>query len=152
MHCPFCFAAETKVIDSRLSEDGMQVKRRRECAACNERFTTYENAELLMPRVIKRDGSRVTFDLEKIRKGMLRALEKRPVSVEQVDEGVNNIVRRIRALGEREIQSEMLGQFVMDELQALDKVAYVRFASVYRSFEDVNEFLEVIKRLLASKT
>jgi transcriptional repressor NrdR len=147
MRCPFCSAQDTKVIDSRLSNDGDQVRRRRECLTCGERFTTYESAELLMPRVVKRDGSRVPFNQEKLRGGILRALEKRPVDTEQVEAMINRILHRIRAAGEREVASGAIGEWVMDELRELDQVAYVRFASVYRSFEDVNAFREEIERL-----
>lgn len=147
MHCPFCPAEDTKVIDSRLTDDGAQVRRRRECILCGERITTFETAELSFPRVIKRDGERCTFDVEKLRAGMLRALEKRPVNTEQIDAAMNRILKNIRTKGEREISSEILGEWVMDELRAMDEVAYVRFASVYRSFQDVNAFHEEIQKL-----
>ncbi|RRJ83596.1 transcriptional regulator NrdR [Aestuariirhabdus litorea] len=147
MHCPFCNAHDTKVIDSRLVAEGVQVRRRRECLSCSERFTTYEGAELLLPRLIKRDGSRVPFDEEKLRAGMLRALEKRPVSVEQIEESISRIKHRLQATGEREVKSFDVGEMVMRELQRLDEVAYIRFASVYRRFQDLNEFREEIERL-----
>ncbi|MED5525046.1 transcriptional regulator NrdR [Gallaecimonas pentaromativorans] len=147
MHCPFCSADDTKVIDSRLVADGHQVRRRRECLACHERFTTFETAELVMPRVIKRDGIRVPFDEVKLRGGIMRALEKRPVSAEKVEQAINKIQSTLRATGEREVNSGMIGELVMDALKGLDKVAYIRFASVYRSFEDVKEFGEAIARL-----
>ena len=147
MHCPFCNAEDTKVIDSRLVADGCQVRRRRECTSCAERFTTYESAELLMPRLIKRDGSREPFDEQKLRAGLLRSLEKRPVSVEQVEESVNCIKQRLRATGEREIKSLAVGEEVMNALKDLDEVAYIRFASVYREFQDLNQFREEIERL-----
>lgn len=147
MYCPFCSATETKVIDSRLVADGHQIRRRRECIACSERFTTFETAELVMPRIIKRDGSREPFNEDKMRSGFQRALEKRPVSVEQVELSINKVKSLMRATGEREISSELLGNFIMEQLKALDKVAYVRFASVYRSFEDIREFGEEIARL-----
>ena len=147
MHCPFCAANETKVTDSRLVADGAQVRRRRECLSCHERFSTFEAAELLMPKVIKQDGSRVPFDEDKLRRGFQRALEKRPVSVETVEAAVSNIKHSLQALGEREIHSRAIGERVMDELRELDKVAYVRFASVYRSFQDVSEFQQEIDRL-----
>lgn len=147
MFCPFCHAQDTKVVDSRLNEDGAQVRRRRECLECSERFTTYETAELILPRVVKRDGKRSAFDSEKLRAGMLRALEKRPVSMEQVEESINQILHQLRSKGEREVSSQYVGELVMDALRQLDKVAYVRFASVYRSFEDVNAFHEEIQRL-----
>ncbi|TLU61649.1 transcriptional regulator NrdR [Thalassotalea litorea] len=147
MHCPFCSANDTKVIDSRLVADGHQIRRRRECLHCSERFTTFETAELVMPRIIKRDGSREPFNEDKLRNGLLRALEKRPVSIEQIEGSINHVMSRLRATGEREVASEMLGNFIMEELKKLDKVAYVRFASVYRSFEDIREFGEEIARL-----
>lgn len=147
MHCPFCGAADSKVIDSRLVADGSQVRRRRECVECRERFTTFETAELVMPRVIKNDGARVPFDEEKLRNGMQRALEKRPVGIEQIEESLSHIKARIRSIGEREIQSSVIGEYVMDALRDLDEVAYVRFASVYRKFTDVKEFGDEIARL-----
>ena len=147
MRCPLCGAQDTKVIDSRLFEEGDQVRRRRQCATCNERFTTYETAELNLPQVIKQDGSRAPFDDRKLASGMTRALEKRPVSTEQVDDALNRIRRRLLATGEREVASRQIGEWVMDELRAMDQVAYVRFASVYRKFEDVNAFREEIERL-----
>ena len=147
MHCPFCATDDTKVIDSRLVSDGHQVRRRRECLACHERYTTFESAELVMPKLIKRDGSREPFNEDKMRNGLMRALEKRPVSVEQVELSINKVKSQLRATGEREIASEMLGNIIMEQLKELDKVAYVRFASVYRSFEDIREFGEEIARL-----
>lgn len=147
MHCPFCNADDTKVIDSRLVAEGGQVRRRRECLNCKERFTTYELAELLMPKVIKSDGSRQSFDEDKLRAGLQRALEKRPVSVEAVEASVNSVKHYLQALGEREVQSLVIGEKVMEELSKLDQVAYVRFASVYRSFQDLSEFQEEIDRL-----
>ncbi|MBY4675551.1 transcriptional regulator NrdR [Marinobacterium arenosum] len=147
MHCPFCGANETKVVDSRLVAEGQQIRRRRECVACHERFTTYEIAELLMPKVIKSDGSRQPFDDEKLRGGIQRALEKRPVSVEDVEACLNRIKHRLRATGERELPSRQVGEVTMAELRKLDEVAYVRFASVYRSFQDINEFREEIERM-----
>lgn len=147
MHCPFCDAEETKVIDSRLANEGDAVRRRRECLTCSERFTTYEIAELVMPRIIKGNGNRVPFDEQKLSAGMMRALEKRPVVTEQIDAALNHIKQRLRATGDREVSSMLLGEYVMDELRELDHVAYVRFASVYRSFEDVNAFREEIERL-----
>ncbi len=147
MRCPFCGAQDTKVVDSRLSGGGEAVRRRRVCQACGERFTTYETAELVLPRVVKRDGSREPFDEDKLRGGLLRALEKRPVPMERVEESVNRIKRLLRATGEREVESRLIGEWVMEELRALDQVAYVRFASVYRSFQDVAAFREEIERL-----
>ncbi|WP_414827963.1 transcriptional regulator NrdR [Alteromonas sp. H39] len=147
MFCPFCSAQETKVIDSRLVAEGHQVRRRRECLDCHERFTTFESAELVMPRVIKRDGSREPFNEDKLRAGLQRALEKRPVSTEKVEQCILSIKSQLRATGEREVESELLGNLIMNALKELDKVAYVRFASVYRSFEDIREFGEEIARL-----
>lgn len=147
MHCPFCNAPDTKVTDSRLVSEGAQVRRRRECLTCAERFTTFESAELVVPRIIKRDGRRSPFDEIKLRAGILRALEKRPVSTESVDEMINRLMQKMRASGERELSSQLLGEWVMQELRALDEVAYVRFASVYRSFQDINAFREEIQRL-----
>ena len=147
MFCPFCSEQETKVIDSRLVAEGQQVRRRRECMACHERFTTFESAELVMPRVIKRDGSREPFNEDKLRAGLQRALEKRPVSTEKVEQCILSLKSQLRATGEREVSSELLGNLIMKALKELDKVAYVRFASVYRSFEDIREFGEEIARL-----
>lgn len=135
------------MIDSRLVADGAQVRRRRECMACHERFTSYEVAELLMPRVIKQDGKREPFDEQKLRNGLQKALEKRPVSVERVEAALNNVKHYFQALGEREVKSLHVGERVMAELRDLDEVAYVRFASVYRSFKDLSEFREEIDRL-----
>ena len=149
MFCPFCGADDTKVIDSRLVADGGQVRRRRECVNCRERFTTYEAAELVMPRVIKQDGSREPFDEDKLRAGLQRAHEKRPVSVEAVESELGQIKNRLRATGEREIDSRAVGELVMEALKRLDQVAYVRFASVYRSFEDLSEFRDAIASLEA---
>ncbi len=147
MYCPFCSEVETKVIDSRLVADGHQIRRRRECTVCHERFTTFESAELVIPSIIKRDGSREPFNEEKLRNGLLRALEKRPVSVDETEQSINRLKSELRATGEREVPSEMLGNLIMNGLKKLDKVAYVRFASVYRSFEDIKEFGEAIARL-----
>ncbi|XOV77348.1 MAG: transcriptional regulator NrdR [Aestuariibacter sp.] len=147
MLCPFCAAQDTKVIDSRLVSEGHQIRRRRECVNCKERFTTFEAAELVMPRIVKRDGNREPFNEDKLRAGMLRALEKRPVSTEDIEKSIDRIKSSIRATGEREVGSELIGNFIMSELRDLDKVAYVRFASVYRSFEDIKEFGEEIAKL-----
>lgn len=149
MRCPFCNAPETKVIDSRLANEGDSVRRRRECLTCSERFTTFETAELVMPRIVKSDGSRVPFDEQKLLNGMSKALEKRPVSMETIEQAVNHIKYNLRATGDREVVSERLGEWVMDELKKLDQVAYVRFASVYRSFQDLDEFRQEIERLEA---
>ncbi|KXS36979.1 transcriptional regulator NrdR [Modicisalibacter tunisiensis] len=147
MHCPFCGKNDTKVTDSRLVAEGDQVRRRRQCGACGERFTTYETAELVMPRVIKADGSRESFDARKLRDGMLRALEKRPVSAESIEAAVERIRQRLRARGEREIEAREIGEEVMHALKRLDQVAYIRFASVYRRFQDIDEFRAEIDRL-----
>ncbi len=147
MHCPFCSADDTKVIDSRLVAEGDQVRRRRECLSCSERFTTYEVAELMMPKIIKHNGNREPFDEAKMRAGILRALEKRPVSVEEIEAAITGIKHALQATGERELKSRVVGEMVMDALRELDQVAYVRFASVYRSFQDLAEFQAEITRL-----
>ena len=147
MFCPFCNADDTKVIDSRLVANGGQVRRRRECGACGERFTTYELAELVMPRVIKTDGTRQSFDEDKLRAGLQRALEKRPVSIEQIEVAISEIKHFLQVTGEREIPSQIIGEEVMRQLRELDAVAYVRFASVYRSFQDISEFQAELNRL-----
>ncbi len=147
MHCPFCSHEETKVIDSRLAGAGRQIRRRRECLQCGERFTTFETAELVMPRLVKRDEAREPFDEGKLRSGMVRALEKRPVSMEAVEAAIARIIHLLQTMGEREIPSRLVGEMVMEELRKLDEVAYVRFASVYRSFQDVTAFQEEIRRL-----
>ena len=147
MHCPFCAAEDTKVIDSRLVAEGEQVRRRRECLSCRERFTTFELAELVMPRVIKQNGNREPFDEDKLRAGVIRALEKRPVSIEAVEALIHSVKHALRATGEREIRSRVVGELVMEQLRQLDEVAYVRFASVYRSFQDLSEFRAEIERL-----
>jgi len=147
MHCPFCGANDTRVTDSRLVAEGDQVRRRRQCAACGERFTTYETAELVMPRVVKSDGTREVFDEVKLRAGMLRALEKRPVGAESIEAAVERIRQNLRARGEREIHARDIGEEVMQALKRLDHVAYIRFASVYRSFQDIDEFRAEIDRL-----
>ena len=147
MHCPFCQHEDTRVIDSRVTEDGSTIRRRRECGECNERFNTFETAELKLPSLVKTDGRREGFDERKLRTGFERALQKRPVSAEQIDAAVRGVIHALRMTGEREIASRRLGEFVMDELKKLDQVAYVRFASVYRRFEDVADFREEIERL-----
>ncbi len=147
MHCPFCHANDTKVTDSRLISEDNQVRRRRECLACEERFTTYETARLVLPCVIKRDGRRASFDESKLRAGMQRALEKRPVGMEQIEHAISRILHHARTFGEREIPASQLGEWVMTELRELDQVAYVRFASVYRSFQDIREFRDEVSRL-----
>ena len=152
MRCPFCEADETKVIDSRLASDGYVVRRRRECLGCHERYTTFESAELILPQIVKNDNSREPFNEEKLRTGIIRALEKRPVESEAVEELINHIKLSMRSTGDREIPAARLGEWVMEGLKSLDQVAYVRFASVYRSFEDVNAFREEIERLEKSPT
>ncbi len=147
MHCPFCSAKDTKVTDSRLVGEGSQVRRRRECLVCAERFTTYEAAELVMPRIIKHDGYRQPFDENKLRAGLSKSLEKRPVSIEKIEAAINRIKHALRATGEREISSQSLGEMVMRELKELDQVAYVRFASVYHRFQNISEFSKEIKEL-----
>jgi len=147
MHCPFCREIDTKVIDSRLVAGGDQVRRRRECITCGERFTTFESAELVMPRIVKRDGTREPFNEDKLRAGMLRALEKRPVGIDAIEASLNELKFALRLRGEREVAAQELGSLVMDALRALDDVAYVRFASVYRDFQDVSEFQQEIERL-----
>lgn len=147
MHCPFCANDETKVIDSRLAGEGRQVRRRRECSACGERFSTFETAELLMPRIVKRDETRQPFDETKLRNGIVRALEKRPVSSETIEQIISSVTHRLHTLGEREVPARTVGELVMEALQPVDEVAYVRFASVYRSFQDVTEFQDEIRRL-----
>lgn len=147
MQCPFCNAADTRVVDSRLAEDGTQVRRRRECAECKGRFTTFERAQLSMPHIIKRGGSPEPFDEDKLRRGFANALFKRPVAPEAVDHAMEIVMRKLRQSGERQVHSGQLGEWVMDQLHELDHVAYVRFASVYRKFEDVNAFREEIDRM-----
>jgi transcriptional repressor NrdR len=147
MHCPFCAHTETKVIDSRLAGEGRQIRRRRECLACTERFTTFEAAELLLPTVVKGDRSREPFDESKLLNGMRKALEKRPVGREAIEAAAARIFHKLRSLGEREVASRSIGEMVMEELRQLDEVGYVRFASVYRSFQDVEAFRTEIDQL-----
>lgn len=147
MHCPFCNADDTKVIDSRLVGDGCQVRRRRQCSDCNERFTTFEVAELIMPNVIKSNKIREPFNEDKLRSGMQRALEKRPVSLDAIENAITRLKSKIRARGEREVEATLIGDYVIDELKALDKVAYIRFASVYFSFDDIEQFSNEIAKL-----
>ena len=151
MYCPFCNADDTKVVDSRLVADGGQVRRRRECVVCSERFTTYELAELVMPRVIKSDGSREPFDEDKLRAGFQRALDKRPVSIEQIEIALSQIKHFLQVTGEREISSRIIGEEVMSQLHELDEVAYIRFGLVYRSLQDLNEFQDELNRLSSEK-
>jgi transcriptional repressor NrdR len=147
MKCPFCSSPDTQVIDSRVSDDGDSIRRRRRCAACNKRFTTYETVELRMPQVVKQDGSRAAFDLDKLRTGFMRALHKRPVPTQLVDEAIATVAQDVLALGAPEIESREIGQMVMRELHKLDEVAYIRFASVYRSFQGVDDFQDAIKEV-----
>ncbi len=149
MHCPFCANDDTRVIDSRVVEDGAAVRRRRECEVCGKRYSTYERAELRLPMVVKKDGTRQAFNVEKIRGGLQKALEKRPVSADSLEQAVNSILRSVQELGESEIPAESVGEFVMEQLQSLDGVAYVRFASVYREFKDVDDFLAAVKNAMA---
>ncbi len=147
MHCPFCQHDDTRVIDSRVSDDGTMIRRRRECPACGERFNTFETAEIKLPAIVKSDDRREAFDERKLRTGVERALQKRPVSSNAVDEVVRNVVANLRQSNEREVPSRRIGEWVMAELKRIDQVAYVRFASVYRRFEDVQAFREEIERL-----
>lgn len=151
VHCPFCANDDTRVIDSRVVEDGAAVRRRRECEVCGKRYSTYERAELRLPMVVKKDGTRQAFNVEKIRGGLQKALEKRPVSADNLEQAVNSILRSVQELGESEIPAESVGEFVMKQLQDLDGVAYVRFASVYREFKDVDDFLAAVKNAMADK-
>ena len=147
MKCPFCGASDTQVVDSRVSEEGNSIRRRRRCAACGKRFTTYETAELRLPQVVKQDGKREEYSEDKIRTSFMRALHKRPVATELVDAAIDRIGQKVLACGEREMDSRRLGEMVMEELRAMDKVAYIRFASVYRSFQDVDDFRDAIRDL-----
>lgn len=147
MRCPFCTAQDTRVVDSRLASEGDQVRRRRECSECKERFTTYEATEFNLPRIIKSDGLREPFNEQKLRAGLLKALEKRPVSSDQIESAMTRIKKSLMSTGDREVQALILGEFVMKELASLDHVAFVRFASVYRSFEDVSEFTDLVAGL-----
>ena len=149
MKCPFCGSDDTQVIDSRVSEPGDSIRRRRRCAACQKRFTTYETVELRLPQVVKSNGTRADFDANRIRVGFARALHKRPVPTEYVDAAIDRIVQQVLALGEREIPSRQIGEMVMQELYKLDKVGYIRFASVYRSFQDVSDFRDALKEVEA---
>lgn len=151
MYCPFCHAEETKVVDSRLVAEGTQVRRRRECLECHERFTSFETAELIMPLIIKRDGRREPFNIDNLRSGMLRALEKRPVSVDNLEAAIISITQEIRRRGEREVCAQLIGELVMKELYRLDHVAYVRFASVYKRFKDVSDFRVTIDQMKEDK-
>ena len=147
MFCPYCGNQETKVVDSRLAGDGYQIRRRRECLKCTERFTTFESAELVLPKLVKRDQSREPFNESKLRNGILTATEKRPISIEIIEEMISRVVMKVQKLGEREIQSRELGEIVMQELREIDEIAFVRYASVYRRFQDVEEFEKEIESL-----
>jgi len=147
VQCPFCQNEDTRVVDSRLADEGDSVRRRRECQACSERFTTFERAELRLPQMIKSDNRREPFSEEKLRAGMMRALQKRPVDTDAVEEAIHRILHKARASGERELSTQQIGEWVMQELSDLDEVAYVRFASVYHSFQDLDAFSEEVKRL-----
>ncbi len=152
MKCPFCGSPDTQVIDSRVSDEGDSIRRRRRCAGCNKRFTTYETAEVRMPQVVKQNGSREEFSREKLRTSFMRALHKRPVPTEYVDAAIERIAQELLSLGQREVDARRIGEMVMAELYKLDKVAYIRFASVYRSFEDVDDFREVIRNMGSAET
>jgi len=148
MKCPFCYVPESKVIDTRASENGISIKRRRECISCGRKFTTYERVEDIVVMVVKKDGSRQAFDRRKIVNGIVRACEKRPITIEQIDEIVNNIELKVYNRVNKEISTDEIGELVMDSLKKLDDVAYVRFASVYRQFKDVNTFMDELKKLI----
>lgn len=148
MKCPFCSSSESKVLESRISKDGVAIRRRRECMTCQERFTTYERVEEFEPVVAKKDGRRERFDRRKVIEGILKACEKRPVSLEQIEAFANNLVKEIQDRGEREITSQSIGERIMEALKSWDHVAYVRFASVYKQFNDINEFMEQVAELL----
>jgi transcriptional repressor NrdR len=145
MRCPFCKGPDTQVVETRESEEGDSIRRRRRCISCDKRFTTYETVELRMPQVVKQNGTRSEFDAEKLRTSFKRALHKRPVSTEEVDAAIDRVIQQLYSLGEREVDSRQVGEMVMQELLKLDKVAYIRFASVYKSFQDVGDFAEEIK-------
>ena len=147
MYCPFCGDQETKVVDSRLAGDGYQIRRRRECTGCAERFTTFESAELVLPKLVKTDESREPFDEAKLRSGILKATEKRPISSEAIEELISRVIRKVQKMGEREIQSRLLGEIVIEELREIDEIAFIRYASVYRRFQDVEEFEKEIESL-----
>jgi len=151
MKCPFCGSVDTQVIDSRVSEQGDSIRRRRRCLGCQKRFTTYETVELRLPQVVKTNGTRSDFDVDKVRTGFQRALHKRPVPTEFVDQAIDRVVQQVLSLGEREIGSRRIGEMVMQELYKLDKVAYIRFASVYRSFQDVSDFRDALKEVETPK-
>ncbi len=147
MKCPFCNTEDTQVVDSRVNEEGTSVRRRRRCTSCLNRFTTYETVELRMPQIIKHNGTRTEFDRSRLHTGFMRALHKRPVSAERVDEAIDRVTQKLLSLGEREVPSRLIGEMVMKELYKMDKVAYIRFASVYRSFQDVEDFRDAIEEV-----
>ena len=151
MYCPFCAHDDTRVIDSRVIEDGATVRRRRHCDACGKRFTSFERAELRLPLVVKKDGTRVAFNVEKVRHGMQKSLEKRPVTADELEKAVNNVLKSVQESGDNEISAEIVGDFVMEQLRNLDGVAYVRFSSVYREFKDVDEFLTAVRAAIGSQ-
>ncbi|WP_038250480.1 transcriptional regulator NrdR [Ghiorsea bivora] len=151
MHCPFCAHDDTRVIDSRVVEDGSAVRRRRHCDQCGKRFSSYERAELRLPLVIKKDGTRVAFNIEKVRDGMQKSLEKRPVSADDLEKSVHSVLKSVQETNENEISAEIIGDFVMEQLRKLDGVAYVRFSSVYREFKDVDEFLTAVRAAIGTQ-
>ena len=151
MHCPFCAHDDTRVIDSRVVEDGSAVRRRRHCDQCGKRFSSYERAELRLPLVIKKDGTRVAFNIEKVRDGMQKSLEKRPVSADDLEKSVYSVLKAVQETNENEISAEIIGDFVMEQLRKLDGVAYVRFSSVYREFKDVDEFLTAVRAAIGTQ-
>ncbi len=151
MYCPFCAHDDTRVIDSRVIDDGATVRRRRHCDACGKRFTSFERAELRLPLVVKKDGTRVAFNVEKVRHGMQKSLEKRPVTADELEKAVNNVLKSVQESGDNEISAEIVGDFVMEQLRNLDGVAYVRFSSVYREFKDVDEFLTAVRAAIGSQ-
>ncbi len=152
MKCPFCGATDTQVVETRLAEDGMSIRRRRRCAGCDKRFTTYETAEVRIPAVVKATGERQEFSRDKLREGFRKALHKRPVSMELMDEAIERVVQKLLALGEKEVPARLIGDLVMNELKRLDKVAYIRFASVYRAFQDVDDFRDAIREVDSGKS
>ena len=152
MKCPFCSVPDTQVVDSRVSEEGDRIRRRRRCTACDKRFTTYETVELRLPQVVKANGTREEYDEDKLRTGFSRALHKRPVPTEFVDGAVERITQKMLSLGEREIPSRRIGELVMRELYRMDKVAYIRFASVYKDFQDAEDFRDVLKEVVKPGT
>ncbi len=151
MHCPFCAHDDTRVIDSRVVEDGSAVRRRRHCDQCGKRFSSFERAELRLPLVIKKDGTRVAFNIEKVRNGMQKSLEKRPVSADDLEKSVHSVLKAVQETNENEISAEIIGDFVMEQLRKLDGVAYVRFSSVYREFKDVDEFLTAVRAAIGTQ-